>query len=62
MAAAARPVNVYLGSFRSLRQRLREADLDFRMVEIPSGSEVRHTIPAPGNQAFWLESSQQSVR
>jgi hypothetical protein len=58
---AAQPVDVYLGSFRSLRQRLREADLDFRMLETPSGSRVRHAIPAPGNHAFWLESSQQPV-
>jgi hypothetical protein len=60
--AAAAPVDVYLGSFRSLRQRLREAGLDFQMVEAPLDSERRHAIPAPGNQAFWLQSSRRSAR
>jgi hypothetical protein len=60
--SAAQPVNVYLGSFRSLRQRLSEAHVDFQMLETPPESGLRHPIPAPGHQTFWLESRQQAVR
>jgi hypothetical protein len=62
MSAAAQPVHVYLGSFQSLRQRLREADVDFQKVETPSETEPRRAIPSPGHEAFWLESRQQPVR
>jgi hypothetical protein len=56
LAAAPGQVNVYLSSFRSLRQRLREADINFRIVEAPPESGQRHPIPTPGNLAFWFES------
>jgi hypothetical protein len=63
--SAAQPVIVYLGGFRSLRQRLSEAHVDFQMVETPPESGLRHTIPSPGNQsdqAFWFASRQRAVR
>jgi hypothetical protein len=59
MSSTAAPVMVYLGPFRSLRQRLTEAGIDFRMIETPIDSrktgQVRHAIPSPGNVAFWLD-------
>jgi hypothetical protein len=54
MAAAPQPVSVYLGSFRSLRQRLREAGIAFTIVDTPpDSSSRRHPIPAPG-PVFWI--------
>jgi hypothetical protein len=59
MSSTAPPVTVYLGPFRSLRQRLTEARIDFRMIETPADSGVtghaRNAIPTPGNVAFWLD-------
>ena len=59
MSSTAPPVTVYLGPFRSLRQRLTEAGIDFRMIEIPTDSRVsgraRNAIPTPGNLAFWFD-------
>jgi hypothetical protein len=59
MSSTAPPVTVYLGPFRSLRQRLTEARIDFRMIETPTDSGVtghaRNAIPTPGNVAFWLD-------
>jgi hypothetical protein len=59
---AAQPVNVNLAMFRSLRQRLSEGGVDFRIVETPPESVVRHVIPAPGGHAFWFEADAPSVR
>jgi hypothetical protein len=56
MSAASQPVSVYLG-FRSLRQRLREGGVEFRMVDTPEqAGRVRHVVPTPGGKrAFWFE-------
>jgi hypothetical protein len=60
--SAAQPVNVNLAMFRSLRQRLSEAGVDFHMVDTAPESAVRHVIPAPGSNAYWFESGARSVR
>jgi hypothetical protein len=56
MSAAPGPVTVYLGPFRPLRQRLREAGVHFILVDaaLPESS-VRQVFPAPGNGAYWQE-------
>lgn len=56
MSSADAPVYVYLGPFRSLRQRLTEAKIDFRELEAPTDvGQARNAIPTPGNLAFWLD-------
>jgi len=56
MSAVHRPVPVYFSVFPSLRQRLQEAGVPFRMVNRPFDSSTpRHELPAPGHQAFWLD-------
>ena len=56
MRAAPQPVAVYLGGFRPLQRRLREAGVAFTTLrEAPDRSAVRHVIPAPGGRAFWIE-------
>jgi hypothetical protein len=59
MSSTAAPVPVYLGPFQSLRQRLTEAGIDFRMIDTPTDSGItghaRNAIPTPGNVAFWLD-------
>jgi hypothetical protein len=59
MSAARQPVTVYLGIFTPLRRRLTEAGIRFRTVDTsPEPHDLRHTIPAPGNQTFWVEARQ----
>jgi hypothetical protein len=56
MAASDKPVSVYLSPFLSLRQRLQEGGVDFRIVDtLPDAGYPRHSIPAPG-VAFWFAS------
>jgi hypothetical protein len=56
MSAAPAPVTVYLGPFRSLRQRLQEAGVAFTIVEAPPALPlVRRVLPTPGDTAFWFE-------
>ena len=57
MAAAKQPVNVYLGHFRSLRERLRESGIKFSMSDTKPPTDtntVWHDIPSVG-QAVWSE-------
>ena len=56
MSAVHQPVPVYFSVFPSLRQRLREAGVPFRIINRPfDASARRHDLPAPGHQAFWLD-------
>ena len=59
MSSTEPPVNVHFGPFKSLRQRLVEANVDFRVIDSPAeiglAGQVRYPIPTPGNLAFWLE-------
>ena len=55
LSVAPQPVNVYLGPFQSLRQRLGEAGIQFRIVDAPPREPVvRHPLQGPGHQAFWF--------
>jgi hypothetical protein len=59
MSSTTPPVNVYFGPFRSLRQRLTEAKVNFHAIDTPTptgvAGQVHNPIPSPGNLAFWLE-------
>jgi hypothetical protein len=56
ISAAPRPVAVFFGPFMSLRQRLREAHIEFTMLESqPPPSDRRRPLLAWPNRAFWLK-------
>jgi hypothetical protein len=56
LLAARPPVTVYLGPFTSLRERLSEAGVAFKVIDTPpSAPIVRHALPAPGEGAFWFD-------
>ncbi len=56
MAAAPRPVTVYVGPFRALRRRFHEAAIDYTLLDVPRGAaRGRHMIPSDGHRAFWYE-------
>jgi hypothetical protein len=58
LQSAPRPVPVYFGPFRSLRQRLHEAGVEFTIVEtVPDSANGRHALPVPGRGAFWFDCS-----
>jgi hypothetical protein len=57
MAAVKPPVAVEFGQFQALRERLREAGIQFEVVHPPPAppNTTRHRIPTNGEQAYWYE-------
>ena len=58
ISSARQPVTVYLGHFPSLKERLRERRIDFKVIEVPPSANEKaewHKLPSPaGAEALGL--------
>jgi hypothetical protein len=60
ISSARQPVTVYLGPFPSLKERLRERRIDFKVIELPPAANEKaewHEFPSPAGDALcWITS------